>query len=290
VAVIGYGSQGSAQAHRLIEAGFSVQVGLLPGSKSRRRAKAADVPVTTPGRAVRGADTVVMLVPDQYANPLLADLAAEIEVGALVVFAAGFPLTFPRRPLPERCDIVLVSPHGPGSDLAASRQVSGFVGVHQDFTGKAWRRAHAYARAIGLKPVYESSAHDEAMGDLFGEQALLCGGLLTLTAAVAEIMVQRGLSKQNAYFETVAQLDRLTALLKDCGVEGFWNEISDCAAAGARDAADKIIDRRARQNLNRLYDEIASGVFAKKFYRSGRPARLPASWRVLMDLEAAVKK
>lgn len=290
VAVIGFGSQGSAQAGRLRQAGVDVRVGLPTGSKSRRRANAAGFKVTTPRQAVSGADAVALLVPDQRASSLLAELGPKLESDVLVVLAAGFPIAFPKRRLPSHCDIVLVAPHGPGRDLAARRPVSGFVGVHRDYTGSAWQRARAYARAIGLKPLYESTPVDEAMGDIFGEQALLCGGLLSLTAAVAEVMIKRGLSRQNAYFETVSQLDRLASLLKEGGVDRFWAEISDCAAAGARDAADRIIDSHTRRNLGRLYDRIESGAFARAFYRSGRPARMPSSWRVLKEMETAVKK
>ena len=140
--------------------------------------------------------------------------------------------------------------------------MSGFVGVYQDHSGKALQRARLYARAVGLSPLYETTPTSEALGDLFGEQALLCGGLVGLASAVAKIMVKRGISPVHAYYETVAQLEQLSRLLAESGVEGFWNEISDCAAAGAVAATPKLFDRRFMKALERVWDDIDQGQFA----------------------------
>jgi ketol-acid reductoisomerase len=231
-----------------------------------------------------------MLTPDHIGSRLASELGPRLAPGALVIFAAGYPLVFPQAPPPRHCDIVMVAPHGPGRDLEAGVEVSGFVAVHQDVSGAALARARAYARAIGLDPLYVTTARDEALGDLFGEQALLCGGLIGLTSAVADTMVTRGLSPANAYFETVAQLRNLSALLESAGLEGFWCEISDCAASGMAQAAPRLFDAAFRARLQRLWDEIESGMFARRFQRSGRPPRQPEAWQIIARMEAAAKK
>jgi ketol-acid reductoisomerase len=290
VAVVGFGSQGKAHAVRLAAGGCDVCVGLRSHSHSRSEAKRRGLTVSTPARAVAGRDTVAMLVPDQVATKLLAELSPHLQPGSLIVFAAGYPLVFTGAGLPEGHDVVLVAPHGPGKDLERGEAVSGFIGVHIDVTGRALARARAYAQAIGLKPLYETTPKHEAMGDLFGEQALLCGGLIGLTAAVARVMVSRGVPAENAYFETVAQLPQLAALLVDAGLEGFWREISDCAAAGSAQAAPRLFGRRFESELRALWDQIESGRFARHLQRQGRPATLPASWQVLPEIERAAKK
>jgi len=290
VAVIGFGSQGRAQALRLRDSGYDVQIGLRPKSARACDARSLKFPVRSPQAAVKNAAAVVMLVPDRVGRLVLLQLAPCLAPDALVVFAAGYPLVFGRPALPRRHDIVLAAPHGPGSDLAMGLAQSGFVGVAVDATGHARRRARNFARAIGLAPLFETTPAAEAMGDLFGEQALLCGGLLALTSAVAELMLKRGLSASNAYFETVAQLDSLTALLKTRGVRGFWDEISDCAAFGSADVGPRLIDAKFKRELEVVWDRIARGRFANSFEKRGRPAALPRAYRVLGRLERAAKK
>jgi len=246
--------------------------------------------VTTPAKAVSTVDVVAMMVPDQVAATLLAELGPTLSRGALTVFAAGYPLHFPSGKLPEHVDVVLVAPHGPGDELAAGRPVSGFVGVHQDVSGTALKRARAYARAIGLSPLFETTPKLETLGDLFGEQALLCGGLLGLVSKVAGTMMARGIPAENAYFETVAQLEQLARLLREQGVDGFWNAISDCAAAGSAQAAPRMFDRHFDQALDEIWQAIESGTFARRFAKHGRPTSLPSQFLVLRKLERAGKR
>jgi ketol-acid reductoisomerase len=231
-----------------------------------------------------------MLVPDDVGSKLVNELGPRLAPRTLVVFAAGYPLVFPQAPPPTHCDIVMVAPHGPGRDLEAGEEVSGFVAVHHDVSGAALARARAYARAIGLDPLYGTSPREEALGDLFGEQSLLCGGLIGLTAAVADTMVTRGLPPENAYFETVGQLRNLTELLESAGLDGFWREISDCAASGMVRAAPQLFDAAFRARLHRLWDEIESGTFARRFQKTGRPSHLLESWQILKRMEIAAKK
>jgi ketol-acid reductoisomerase len=230
------------------------------------------------------------LVPDHVAGELLGELGPQLESRALVVFAAGYPLIFTPDCLPSHVDIVLVAPHGPGEKLRSGASLSGFVGVFQDVTGTAAERARDYARAIGLSPIFPTDPRDEALGDLFGEQTLLCGGLLSLAAAVTEVMLKHGLSKENVYFETVAQLEELTHLLKGRGIDGFWREISDCAAAGAAETGPHLIDSKFRDRLEQVWQQIESGDFARRFQAQGRPAEFPSSWRVLREISSPGKK
>lgn len=290
IAVIGFGSQGKAHAIRLSEAGFDVCVGLRSGSRSRSQARRLSIRVTTPGRAVAGSDAVAIMVPDRVGAAVLKEVGASIEPGALVVFAAGYPLVFPPKPALPGLDIVMVAPHGPGIDLEKGVAMSGFIGTSQDASGKAERRARAYAGAIGLSPLIETSPRQEALSDLFGEQTLLCGGLAGLTAAVVRTMIKRGVTPEHAYFETVAQLRQLADLLAAGGLEKFWTEISDCAAAGSAWAAPRLFNADFEERLHEIFDQIETGRFARRFQKTGRPKKWPAEWNVLIDLERAVDK
>jgi len=205
-----------------------------------------------------------------------------------VVFAAGYPLVFP-APLKANCDLVLVAPHGPGRDLETGRAMSGFVAVAHDVTGKAMARARWYARAIGLGPLHATTPRTEALGDLFGEQALLCGGIVGLASAVAEVMVRKGIPASFAWFETVSQLEQLSRLLAESGIRGFWDEISDCAAAGSASASPRLFGLQFARALESVWKDIESGKFARTFQRQGRPKSYPAAWKILEQLERAGK-
>lgn len=287
VAIIGFGSQGRAQAVRLRGAGAKVKVGLRAGSRSRSDALRMGFAVTTPGRAVEGCDVVALLVPDRVGRAVLDSLSHQLDPDCAVVFAAGYPLVFPSAPK-AGCDLVMVAPHGPGRDLEAGRRMSGFVAVGRDSSGKALAKARRYAKALGLDPLYETTPRSEALGDLFGEQTLLCGGLLGLVAAVTGLMVRKGLPPAHAYFETVSQLEQLSRLLAERGVKGFWQEISDCAAAGAAKAAPQLFGPEFERALEKVWNDVESGRFARTFQKQGRPRTYPAKWKILERLEQSV--
>jgi ketol-acid reductoisomerase len=287
VAIIGFGSQGRAQAVRLRDAGAKVKVGLRAGSRSRSAAKHLGFSVTTPGRAIEGCDLVALLVPDRVGRSVLDSLSHRLDPDCAVVFAAGYPLVFPSAPK-AACDLVMVAPHGPGRDLEAGGRMSGFVAVGHDKSGRAMARARQYARALGLNPLYETTPRSEALGDLFGEQTLLCGGLLGLVAAVTGVMVRKGLPLAHAYFETVSQLEQLSRLLAERGVRGFWQEISDCAAAGAAKAAPQLFGTEFERALEKVWNDVESGRFARTFQKHGRPRAYPAEWKVLERLERSL--
>jgi ketol-acid reductoisomerase len=181
----------------------------------------------------------------------------------------------------------LVAPHGPGRDLEAGQPMSGFVGVAHDATGRALRRARLYARTVGLKPLFETSPRSEALGDLFGEQTLLCGGLVGLASAVAGVMVRRGIEPAHAWFETVGQLETLARLLAGRGMRGFWDEISDCAAFGSARAAPRLFGPEFARALGEVWKDVESGRFAEEFQKRGRPRRYPREWEVLEQIDRA---
>lgn len=286
VAVIGFGSQGRAQAVRLRKSGVGVTVGLRVGSRSRNLARRMGFQVAVPNRAVVDCDAVALLVPDRVARLVLMELEPHLTPGCAVVFAAGYPMVFPDE-LSMARDLVLVAPHGSGRELQAGRRMSGFVGVVYNATGRALTRARLYAHSIGLKPLYVTTPRLEALGDLFGEQALLCGGFLGLASAVASVMVRKGIPESHAYFETVGQMEQLSRLLAERGVKGFWEEISDCAASGAAQASPRLFGPGFAQALEKLWGDIESGRFARRFQERGRPAAYPREWKILERLEGA---
>lgn len=286
VAVIGFGSQGKAQAIRLRKSGVQVMVGLRSRSRSRAIARRLGFSVAEPRLAVRDCDMVALLVPDRAAREVLGRLGPHLDLKCGVIFAAGYPLVFP-KPLRADFDLLLVAPHGPGRDLETGRPMSGFVAVGHDATGKAMSRARWYARAIGLKPLFGTTPRTEALGDLFGEQALLCGGLVGLTSAVAGVMVRKGIPASHAWFETVSQLEQLSRLLAERGIRGFWDEISDCAAAGSALASPRLYGLQFARALEVVWGDIESGRFARTFQKHGRPKAYPAAWKILEQLEKA---
>lgn len=284
IAIIGFGNQGRAWAVRLKSGRANVVVGLRSGSKSRREARRLGLTVETPERAALGCGVVALLVPDQFGRKTLKRIEKHLDPDCLVVFAAGYPLVFP-SPMKSVRDTVLVAPHGAGRDLEAGARMSGFVAVAHDRTGKAEQRARSLARWLGLAPLYETTPRSEALGDLFGEQALLCGGLVGLTSAVAREMIRGGIPPAHAWLETVGQVEQLAGLLKRQGVEHFWSAISDCAAAGAASATPKMFGAGFSRALSGIWADIESGRFARSFEKQGRPAGLPAGWKVLAEME-----
>ena len=286
IALIGFGSQGRAWARRLSKARVELVVGLRAGSKSRNQARKLGYKVETPERAAHGSSVVALLVPDHAGRKVFTRLERHLRPDCLVVFAAGYPLVFP-TPLRSAMDVVLVAPHGPGSDLEAGEKMSAFVAVANDRSGRAGKRARTLALSLGLGPLYDTSPRQEALGDLFGEQALLCGGLLGLTAQVSRRMIKGGVPPAHAWLETVGQLERLAGLLARGGVETFWREISDCAAAGSKAATPVLFGPGFERALDRVWKDIESGRFARRFERQGRPGAMPQLWRVLAGLEEA---
>ncbi len=270
VAVIGFGSQGKAQALNLRDSGITPIIGLLPKSKSRIAVRKAGFDVLNPVRAVENADIVVILIPDHKHKELFDSLPSGIISTKAFIFAHGLSVAFGLVQLPKSCDIILVAPHGPGLRLREMyqnrRPFTAFWAVENDASGQARKIARAYAAAIGCPPtnLIESTFRNEAVGDIFGEQAVLCGGLIGLIESGFETLVRHGLSPESAYLECAYQLDLIVDLIKKSGPAGMLEKISKTAAYGSLRNKSKLFDWEMARKMEKLYLEIESGSFARE--------------------------
>ncbi len=278
VTILGYGGQGRAQALNLKDSGCKVIIGLRPKSKNRKLARKDGFQVWPIEKAVQKGDIISFLVPDHTHPEVFAKIRKYLSPGKTLLFSHGFSIHFKLIRPPKNIDILLVAPHSPGKMLRENYKsgigLTGFIGAHQDYTGKAKKIALAYAKAIGLTKagVLWTSFKDEAIGDIFGEQAVLCGGLTELLKKGFEVLVENGLPKENAYLECVHQLDFIVNLIKSYGISGMYDRISKTAEYGSYLAGKRIIDRRVKENMKKLLADVESGSFAKKWirqYKSG---------------------
>jgi ketol-acid reductoisomerase len=278
VAVIGYGSQGHAHALNLRDSGLDVVVGLAPGSKSRPLAADAGLRVADVADAVRGADVVMVLVPDTVQKSVYdKDIAPNLKPGQLLMFAHGFNIHFGRIDPPGNIDVGMVAPKGPGHLLRSVYEQGGGVpalfAVHRDASGTARDRVLAYARGIGSTRagVLETTFKEETETDLFGEQALLCGGVSALVKAAFETLVEAGYQPELAYFETMHELKLIVDLMYRGGLNFMRFSVSDTAEYGDYVSGPRIIEG-AKATMKDVLAEIQSGQFAKRWvaeYDSG---------------------
>jgi ketol-acid reductoisomerase len=278
VAVIGYGSQGHAHAQNLRESGVDVVVGLAPGSKSRQLAGDAGLRVADVADAVREADIVMILVPDTAQKGVYdAEIRPNLRPGQLLMFAHGFNIHFGRIDPPADVDVGMVAPKGPGHLLRSVYESGGGVpalfAVHRDASGTARDRVLAYARAIGSTRagVLETTFKEETETDLFGEQALLCGGVSALVKAAFETLVEAGYQPELAYFETMHELKLIVDLMYRGGLNFMRFSVSDTAEYGDYVSGPRIVEG-AKATMKDVLAEIQSGQFAKRWvdeYESG---------------------
>ncbi|MDQ6795090.1 MAG: ketol-acid reductoisomerase [Chloroflexota bacterium] len=278
VAVIGYGSQGHAHALNLNESGVDVVVGLAPGSKSRPLAADAGLRVADVADAVRQSDVVMILVPDTAQKGVYdKDIAPNLRPGQLLMFAHGFNIHFGRINPPGDIDVGMVAPKGPGHLLRSVYQSGGGVpalfAVHRDASGTARERVLAYARGIGSTRagVLETTFKEETETDLFGEQALLCGGVSALVKAAFETLVEAGYQPELAYFETMHELKLIVDLMYRGGLNFMRFSVSDTAEYGDYVSGPRIIEG-AKATMKDVLSEIQSGAFARRWvaeYDSG---------------------
>jgi len=278
VAVLGFGSQGTAQAQNLRDAGLDVLVGVRPGGPSEARARALGFETLPLEDAVRRARMCAMLIPDEAVPIAWPSLASAFAPGAALVFAHGFTLLYGHLDLPPALDVVLVSPTGPGPAFRRIRASGGtlpaYVAVHQDASGAAREIAIDYAHRVGCGPLLETTVQEETEIDLFGEQTVLCGGLNALVTAAFETLVARGYTPEVAYLECVHQVKYLADLLHERGVAGFRRAISGTALYGDVTRGPRVIGPAARKEMARILDEIRSGAFAREWLEEsarGRP-------------------
>ena len=281
IAVIGFGSQGHAHALNLKESGQKVIVGLRPGGSSWKKAEAAGLDVRSVADAARAADIIMLLVPDQDMREIYEKgVAPGLAAGKTLLFAHGFNIHFDEIKPPADVDVAMIAPKSPGhlvrSEYEAGRGVPGLVAIHQDASGHALADALAYAAGIGCTRagVIQTSFREETETDLFGEQAVLCGGATALVKAGFDTLVKNGYSPEMAYFECLHELKLIVDLMYRGGMGFMRYSISDTAEYGDYTRGPRIITDETRKEMQRILDEIRSGAFAKEWLaenRAGRP-------------------
>ncbi|HSE46995.1 MAG TPA: ketol-acid reductoisomerase [Gemmatimonadales bacterium] len=279
--IVGYGSQGHAHALNLKESGAKVIVGLRPGGGSWAKAKAVGLEVRPVADAARAADTIMILVPDQDGRAVYeADVAPALEAGKTLMFAHGFNIHFGEVVPPKNVDVSMIAPKSPGhlvrSEYEAGRGVPALVAVHQDASGEALANALAYASGIGCTRagVIETSFREETETDLFGEQAVLCGGATALVKAGFDTLVEAGYQPEMAYFECLHELKLIVDLMYRGGLKFMRYSISDTAEYGDYTRGPRIITEQTRQEMRKILADIQSGAFAKEWLaecRAGGP-------------------
>lgn len=272
VAVIGYGSQGHAHAQNLRDSGVNVVIGLKEGSKSKIKAEEAGFEVKTSAEATAWADVIVILAPDQVQRELYAnDVAPQLGAGKTLVFSHGFNIRFGLIEPPAGVDVVLVAPKGPGHtvrrEYEAGRGVPVIVAVEVDESGKAWDLAWSYAKAIGGLRAggIKTTFTEETETDLFGEQAVLCGGTSQLVQYGFETLVEAGYQPEIAYFEVLHELKLIVDLMWEGGIAKQRWSISDTAEFGDYVSGPRVIDPHVKENMKAVLADIQSGAFAKRF-------------------------
>ncbi|MGV8966901.1 MAG: ketol-acid reductoisomerase [Cellulomonas sp.] len=272
VAVIGYGSQGHAHALNLRDSGVDVRVGLREGSASRAKAENEGLRVVSVADAVKEADVVVVLAPDQAQRSVYADeIAPNLAAGAALVFAHGFNIRFGYITPPAGVDVVMIAPKGPGHlvrrEYVDGRGVPVIVAVEQDATGAAWPLALSYAKAIGgLRAAgIKTTFTEETESDLFGEQAVLCGGVSQLIQYGFETLTEAGYQPEVAYFEVLHELKLIVDLINEGGIAKQRWSVSDTAEYGDYVSGPRVIDPSVKENMKAVLADIQSGAFAKRF-------------------------
>ena len=272
VAVIGYGSQGHAHALSLRDSGVDVRVGLQPDSKSREKAEAEGLRVLTPAEAVEEADVIVILAPDQHQRKLYAEeIEPALTPGDTLVFGHGFNIRFGYITPPEGVDVFMVAPKGPGHlvrrEYVDGRGVPVLVAVEKDESGKAWDVALSYAKAIGGLRAggIRTTFTEETETDLFGEQAVLCGGASQLVMYGFETLIEAGYQPEVAYFECLHELKLIVDLMYEGGIAKQRWSVSDTAEYGDYVSGPRVIDERVKENMKAVLEDIKNGAFAERF-------------------------
>ena len=281
VAIIGYGSQGHAHALNLKDSGVSVVVGLPAGSRSKAKAEAEGLTVLTPSEAAKRADIVMVLTPDTgQAKLFREDLAPNLTPGKTLMFAHGFNIRFGTIEAPKGGDVSMIAPKAPGHRVREvfkeGQGTPGLLAVHQDATGKAKRTALAYAKGIGCTRagVIETTFAEETETDLFGEQAVLCGGVSALVKAAFETLVKAGYQPEIAYFECMHELKLIVDLMYRGGLNYMRYSVSDTAEHGDYTGGARLVTEETKKEMARMLEDIQTGKYAKGWIdenEAGRP-------------------
>ncbi len=297
VAVIGFGSQGHAHALNLHESGVDVVVGLYEGSKSWDKVKEAGLEVSTTAEAAKKADIIMILVPDEKQAKLYREeIAPYLEEGNALVFAHGFNIHFKQIVPPSNVDVFMIAPKGPGHMVRRTyTEGSGvpcLIAVEQDYSGKAKDLALAYANGIGgaRAGVLETTFKDETETDLFGEQAVLCGGITALIKAGFETLVEAGYAPENAYFECMHEMKLIVDLMYQGGMAAMRYSISDTAEYGDYVTGSRIITDETKKEMKQVLTEIQNGTFAKKWLLENQVGRPTFNAMRRMEAEHPIEK
>ncbi len=289
VAIIGYGSQGHAHAQNLHESGVNVVVGLRKDSGSWAKAEAAGLKVMTVSEAAKAANMIMMLVPDETAADIYnAEVAPNMQEGDILMFAHGFNIHFNFVQPPKNVDVIMVAPKGPGhtvrSQYVEGKGVPSLIAVYQDYSGKAKEYALAYASGIGAgrAGILETSFREETETDLFGEQAVLCGGVTELMKAGFDTLVEAGYEPEMAYFECIHEMKLIVDLINSGGFAMMRYSVSNTAEYGDYRTGKRLVTDDTRKEMKKVLSEIQDGTFASEFmqeFSSGRKAKFLATRR-----------
>ncbi len=291
IAVVGYGSQGRAHALNLKDSGFDVVVGLRKGGASAKKAKKDGLKVLEPAAAEKGAHLVAILTPDTTQPAVYAEIKDSLEHGATLLFAHGFNIHFKQIKPRKDLDVVLIAPKGPGDlvrrQYQQGRGVPCLLAVAQDSTGKAKANALAYAHGIGgtRGGVLETTFGEETETDLFGEQAVLCGGATELVLKGFEVLVEAGYQPEVAYYECLHELKLIVDLLHEGGIAKMHQFISETAKWGDLLSGPRVIDRGVKAEMKGVLKDIQSGKFARTWIRENKTGK--KKYQKLLDKDLA---
>ncbi|HUM84972.1 MAG TPA: ketol-acid reductoisomerase [Lachnospiraceae bacterium] len=293
IAIIGYGSQGHAHALNLRDSGCDVIVGLYEGSKSWEKAEAQGFKVFTAAEAAKQADIIMILINDELQAAMYKkDVAPNLKEGDMLMFAHGFNIHFGQIVPPKFVDVTMVAPKGPGhtvrSEYQAGKGVPMLVAVEQDYTGKALDKALAYSLAIGgaRAGVLETTFRTETETDLFGEQAVLCGGVCKLMQTGFEVLCEAGYDPRNAYFECIHEMKLIVDLIYQSGFAGMRYSISNTAEYGDYITGPKLITPETKKAMKKVLSDIQDGTFAHEFLTDMSPAGGQAHFKAMRKLAA----
>ena len=281
VAVIGYGSQGHAHANNLRDSGVDVVVGLRDGSSSVAKAEQAGLETASVAEASRVADLIMILAPDEVQAEIYEkEIAPHLNSGAAIAFAHGFNIHYKTIVPPSTVDVSMVAPKAPGHRMrevfTKGSGVPGLLAIHQDISGKAHDLGMAYARGVGCTRagVLETTFKEETETDLFGEQAVLCGGVTALIKAAFETLIEAGYQPESAYFECMHELKLIVDLLYQGGMEYMRYSVSDTAEYGDYTRGPMVIDDQVKENMRKVLAKVQDGSFAREWIAEndeGRP-------------------
>ena len=302
VAVLGYGSQGRAVALNLRDSGYQVNIGLKKNSKSRTIAQKDKFKIIDEiANVVSDVSIIIFALPDHLQGRLYQlDIIKNLKPKSTLVFLHGFSVHFGFVVPSKDCDVILIAPHAPGISVRekflGKKDLSAFYAVYQNHSGKALGTAYALAKAVGFKKskMVKTTFEMEAIGDLFGEQAVLCGGMSELIHHGYEVLLENGFPPENAYLEVAYQLDLIIDLIKKYGITGMFERISVAARFGSVTSGPAIIDQKVKKRMQKLFNDIKAGKFAKKLNKIDendiKILNKSISKKILPSFEKAAKK